>query len=110
MKIKINKKFIACLFLFVILLSYSLPSFVFATTASSDVSVNAPVAILIDLSSGKVLYEKNSNQKMYPASLTKILTAIIVLEKCKLDEIVTVSEDAVMDVSSRICNCKFTNW
>ena len=70
----------------------------------STFSISSPSAVLIDLSSGKTLYEKNPDQKMYPASLTKVLTAILVIENCKLDEIAIVSQDAVMTVSSRICN------
>lgn len=103
MNVKFYKKLIYCLFLFVLLFTFFIPSYI---KASEEVepSIDSPSAILTDLSSGKVLYEKNSNEKMYPASLTKVLTAIIVLEHCKLDEIVIVSENAVMTVSSRICN------
>ena len=54
----------------------------------------------MDLSSGKILYEKNMNEKRYPASLTKVLTAIVVLENCKLDDTATVSYDSVMSLSS----------
>ena len=50
------------------------------------------------------------DEKRYPASLTKVLTAIVVLENCKLDEIATVSYDSVMTLSSRICYSKFTSW
>ena len=63
-------------------------------------NINSPSAILIDLKTGKILYEKNIDEKMYPASLTKVMTAIIVLEKCDLNEIATVSYDAVMNLSS----------
>ena len=45
-----------------------------------------------DVTAKTVPYGKNLFTKMYPASTTKILTALIVLEKCKLDEVVTVSE------------------
>jgi len=65
---------------------------------ASDVSLNAPVAILMESSTGKIVYEKNIYEKMYPASVTKILTAIIVLENCKLEEVATASYDAVMGV------------
>ena len=64
----------------------------------------------MDLSSRKILYEKNMDEKRYPASLTKVLTAIVVLENCKLDDIATVSYDSVMTLSSRICYSKFTSW
>lgn len=47
---------------------------------SSPPEVQSPAAILINPDSGKVLYEKNAYEKMYPASTTKIMTAILVLE------------------------------
>lgn len=68
----------------------------FAT--DSELSINSEAAILIDSSTGKIIYEKNSNQKMYPASTTKILTAIIALENCDLNDTATVSYNAVMSV------------
>lgn len=52
----------------------------------------------MDNSTNAVLYNKNENQKVYPASTTKILTAIIVLEKCNLNDVVTASDTAVMNV------------
>lgn len=63
-------------------------------------NIDSPSALLMDLSSGKMLYEKNIDQKMYPASLTKIMTATIALENCDLNDIATVSYDAVMTLSS----------
>ena len=42
-------------------------------------SVSAEGAVLIDGSSGQVLYEKNSDRKLYPASTTKIMTALVAL-------------------------------
>lgn len=53
---------------------------------------------LIELNSGAVLYEKNADETLYPASITKILTALIVIENCSLDEMVTFSYDAVHDL------------
>lgn len=44
---------------------------------------------------GQILYERNSTQRMYPASITKILTAIVVVENCKLDDVVTISQSAL---------------
>lgn len=63
-------------------------------------SIASPSAILMDLKSGKTLYEKDIDKKMYPASLTKVMTAVIVLENCDLNDIATVSYDAVMSLSS----------
>lgn len=45
--------------------------------------------------SGAILYEKNSREAYYPASITKILTALVILENCDLDETVTFSNEAV---------------
>lgn len=50
--------------------------------------------IVMDESSGRVLYEKNSDERMYPASLTKVATAIYAIETGNLEDIVTVSERA----------------
>ena len=52
----------------------------------------------MEKNTGDILFEKNGYQKMYPASTTKILTAIIVLEKCYLNELVTVSHNALYSV------------
>ena len=71
-------------------------SFVFATNEAP--SLYSQSAILIDSKTGKVLYSKNADKKMYPASTTKILTAILTLENCNLDEKVTVSHDAIASI------------
>ncbi len=61
----------------------------------SEVEIDSPAAILIDSASGNILYEKNANEKMYPASITKIMTAIIALEEGNPEDIVTASYNAV---------------
>ena len=57
--------------------------------------ISADGGILMDINSGAVLFEKNSHEPYYPASITKILTALIVIENCGLDETVTFSNTAV---------------
>ena len=57
-------------------------------------NVTATAAIVIEASTGHVLYERNPDQKMFPASTTKMMTLITALEGNKLDEIVTVGPDA----------------
>ncbi|WP_425059554.1 D-alanyl-D-alanine carboxypeptidase family protein [Sporomusa carbonis] len=57
-------------------------------------SLSAQGAILMDAKTGQVLYEKNINKKLPPASTTKILTAIIAIESGRLDETVRVSANA----------------
>lgn len=54
----------------------------------------AESAVLINQMTGQVIFDKNSNMPMYPASTTKILTAIIILEDLPLTEIVTVDAEA----------------
>ena len=66
----------------------------------SNVSIEADGGILMDADTGTILYGKNENQAYYPASITKILTALIVLEKCDLDEMVTFSHDDVYNVEA----------
>jgi D-alanyl-D-alanine carboxypeptidase (penicillin-binding protein 5/6) len=67
-------------------------------TTTSSISINAKGAILIEQESGKILFEKDGNKKMYPASTTKILTALIAIEYGELDEVITVGDEiALMD-------------
>ena len=70
---------------------------VYAVTAwpSLETTVNAESAICMDADTGAILYGKNINQARPPASITKIMTALLVLENCDLDEMVTFSETAV---------------
>jgi serine-type D-ala-D-ala carboxypeptidase len=51
-------------------------------------------------STGKILYSKNANSIMYPASTTKIMTAILTLEKCNLSDTAVVSHNAVFSIPS----------
>lgn len=66
----------------------------------SGVSIQADGGILMDADTGTVLYGKNQNQQYYPASITKLLTALIVMERCSLDEMVTFSHDDVYNVEA----------
>ena len=65
-----------------------------------DVSIEAEGGIVMDAETGAILYGKNIHNTYYPASITKILTALIVLENCSLDETVTFSHDAVYNVEA----------
>ncbi len=59
----------------------------------------AKATLLYDLNGGRVLYEDNPNEKNYPASLTKIMTALLLLEKGDLSKTVTVSQTALDDIT-----------
>lgn len=73
---------------------------------SSDIteepSINSRAAIVYDRSSGSILYGKKEHEKRKMASTTKIMTAIIVIENSKLDDIVTVSAKAAGTGGSRL--------
>jgi D-alanyl-D-alanine carboxypeptidase (penicillin-binding protein 5/6) len=81
-------------FLFIIFILNSLIS-----SASSNFEINARTAILQDYFSGEILYEKNADASIYPASMTKIMTAIVAFDLIKsgdlsLDDNFIVSEKA----------------
>ena len=62
--------------------------------AASALTVDAGSAVLIDASTGRVLYEQNAHEKMAPASTTKILTCLLVLENVEdLSATVTLPAD-----------------
>lgn len=61
-------------------------------------------AILVEESTGKILYEKNAYEKMYPASTTKVMTAILTLENCDLNEMATVSHKAIYSIPNGYVN------
>ena len=62
--------------------------------AKDPPEIKSEAAILIDGKTGQILFEKNSNEEMYPASITKIVTAIIAIESGELNDSATVSEKA----------------
>ena len=71
----------------------------FQQKSYSQIEVDANYVILQDHLSGKILYEKNADDKIYPASMTKIMTAIVTFDLLKkgetsLDEMITISEKA----------------
>lgn len=68
-------------------------------------TINSKAAILVEVSTGRILYEKNSTKQLYPASTTKVMTAILVLEKCNLTDMVTVNETALGNLPSGYVTC-----
>ncbi|SET27712.1 D-alanyl-D-alanine carboxypeptidase family protein [[Clostridium] polysaccharolyticum] len=66
--------------------------------APKSSSIVAESAILIEASTGLVLYEKNVDKRQYPASITKIMTALVAIENSSLDEVVTFSHNAVYGI------------
>ena len=74
-------------------------SFIYTTLLYANIDVKARTAILQDFSSGEILYEKEPDRSIYPASMTKIMTSIIAFDLIKsgdltLDEKFIISEKA----------------
>lgn len=79
----------------------------FANDENTALNVSSKSAILMDVSSGQVLYEKNSHEKLPPASVTKVMTMLLIVEaidsgKISLDDQVQVSENAASMGGSQI--------
>lgn len=67
---------------------------------NEELKIYSEAAILIEGKTGKVLYEKSMHERKYPASTTKILTAILAIENCDLNDIATASHSAIFSIKS----------
>lgn len=92
---RIKKLFVVFIFIFLIIFSNT---YVNVSNASDAPSISTGSVYLMDTRTTRPLYTRNENTKMYPASTTKIMTAIIALENCDLDEVVTASYDALSNI------------
>lgn len=63
-------------------------------------AIGAESAILMEMNTHTILYAKNIHEKCYPASTTKILTCLLAMQNCTLDETITFSHDSIYDVPS----------
>ena len=64
----------------------------------NDITTNSSSCLLMDSKTGKIIYAKNAYEKMYPASTTKLMTAILTLENCKLTDTAIVSHNAIYSI------------
>lgn len=99
-KAKLQREQYAVFFIFSFLVSAFL-SFDLIGALQTDVNLCAESAIMINGRSGKIIFEKNSRQKRYPASITKIATALYALKmkgNC-LHHIITAEQDAIGAIS-----------
>lgn len=76
-------------------LSFAAAAFVFTEKAAAVPTVSARSAILLDATTGAVLYEKDADSRALIASTTKIMTGLLICECCALSETVTVPQEAV---------------
>ena len=91
------KKLKIIFFIFIFLMQFII--FISPSYADSDnLKTYCPSCILIEANTGKILYEKNSDDVRFPASTTKIMTAILTVENCNLDDVATVSHNAVYSI------------
>ena len=98
---RIKKIFFSLLLMLILIMNFS--SFTLAVE-ENNISIFSPSAILMEKNTGKIIYQKDMNKIMYPASTTKLMTAILALEHCNLNDIATVSYDAVFSVPSGYTN------
>ncbi len=90
------KNFVLFLILFCLILTpYNMVN---ANVNTDNLELHANCLLLLERNTGDILYEKNAYEKMYPASTTKIMTAILVLENCYLNEVVEVSASSISSV------------
>ena len=87
-------RFISVFLTLAILLSLMMPSAFAASSVVKNMSVEARAALLKDLDSDTVLYAQKADEKVYPASLTKVMTALLVLDAVEagdlsLDKVLT---------------------
>lgn len=99
---KINKKIISKILIGALIFSgVSISPVKAKAQEEGGIQVEAKSALLMEPNSGKILYEKNSHEKLAPASVTKIMTMLLAMEavdsgKIKLTDKMTVSENAKM--------------
>ncbi|HHX61842.1 MAG TPA: D-alanyl-D-alanine carboxypeptidase [Epulopiscium sp.] len=95
------KKLLSNLFLVLIIINIiHIP--IYANTPYPDIFSES--AVLIDAKTGRVLFGKNENTRSYPASITKLLTALIAIENQKPTDIITMSKEAVFSIERNSSN------
>lgn len=99
------KRLSKTLIIFIILIMIFLPT---STVLAAEIdktdynpdklTTNSPSVLLMDAKTGKILYSKDAFKRMYPASTTKLMTAILTLENCELTDVATVSHNAIYSI------------
>ena len=94
------KKLLAIGILFALCLpALSVPASAEAWMQGDDLAIGAPSAALMEKETGRLIYEKNSHERLFPASVTKVMTMLLIVEdiesgKARLSDTVTASERA----------------
>lgn len=90
-----RRKRICCLWVAAACLLAMVPR---ANAAQAQPELASEAAILMDAETGQILYEKNAYERLYPASITKVLTGLLALEALQAEDVLTVSQEAVSQV------------
>lgn len=85
--LKVNKRYFLFFFFFILLTIH------FSVSASYADNINSRAAVVMDPATGKLLYAKNPDLRCAPASTTKLMTAIIAIERAELQDTVTISKN-----------------
>lgn len=98
-----TKRFLSVLLTLILVLNCTRITYASDTDDTNGVwpeppAISAGSAILIDADTGTVLYDKDSHIKGFPASVTKLMTALLTVENCSLSETVTISRNAEYSV------------
>ena len=94
------KKIVSLICVFVIL--FSVPVFAEKGKKSkktNELAANSETAVVIDMTSDYILFDKDMNKKMYPASLTKLMTAILTVENTSMEDVVTVTKSSLKGIN-----------
>ena len=102
-----KKRIVALMFCMLLIVSISVNSISAVNIKATNFELDVKSAILIDANTGTVLYKQNENERLAPASVTKIMTLLLVFEAIekgtiKYDDILTVSENAASMGGSQV--------
>lgn len=89
----LKKRIAALLLLAAVWVSWVIPA-----AAQGELSLASEAAVLMDAETGQILYEKNAHLQLYPASITKIMTAMLALQKLEPQQVLTVTPTALAPV------------
>ena len=89
------KKFLIILIAIIISIFYILPV---SAAATPYPAIESEAAVLMDVRTGQVLFQKNMEEQLYPASITKIITVLLGIENGNLNDTITMSREAVFSI------------
>lgn len=92
---KLKKKLLSFLLVFASLISFAGPAYAEETVWPKEPEIFSESAVLMEASTGTILYEKNATETRFPASITKILTVLLSIENGKMDDNITFSDASV---------------